>query len=144
MFTTNVVLSQELYFHSVVCNSPEFRNTTVNNDLRFMMWDNPPKMEPLYLNTSDYEKMILSGAPFARQFKKNEAVLDMIDKKILKRGHNRVTPGAWCTGRRNWLMDPCSQWGDVNVLKPGRYVKKFEQSMSNLVDDWKSQSNQCK
>lgn len=143
MYTTNVVLAQEVYFHSVICNSLEFRNTTVNSDLRYMVWDNPPKMEPLYLNTSDFEQMVQSGAPFARQFEKNEAVLDMIDKKILKRSRNRAAPGAWCTGRKSWLVDPCSQWGDVNVMKPGKHVKRFEESMSNLLDDLKSQSNQC-
>ncbi|KAL8120761.1 beta-glucuronosyltransferase GlcAT14A-like [Apium graveolens] len=143
MFTTNVVLSQEVYFHSVICNSPEFRNTTVNSDLRYMVWDDPPKMEPVYLNISNYEQMVQSGAAFARQFTKDEALLDMIDKKILNRGRNRATPGAWCTGRSSWFTDPCSQWGDVNILRPGIHAKKFQESIENLLDDWESQSNQC-
>ncbi|KAK1380730.1 beta-glucuronosyltransferase GlcAT14A-like [Heracleum sosnowskyi] len=143
MFSSNIVLSQEVYFHSVICNSPEFSNTTVNNDLRYMVWDNPPKMEPVFLNISDYKQMVQSGAAFARQFAKDEAVLDMIDEKILKREGNRVTPGAWCTGRRSWFTDPCLQWGDVNSLKPGKHAKKFKESMSNLLYDWKTQSNQC-
>ncbi|CAK9144758.1 unnamed protein product [Ilex paraguariensis] len=144
MYSANVALSQEFYFHSVICNSPEFKNTTVNNDLRYVVWDNPPKMEPLFLNTSGYEPMVQSGAAFARQFEIDDPVLDMIDEKILKRGHNRATPGAWCTGWKIWLMDPCSQWGDVNVLKPGPQLKKFEESTHKLLDDWKSQSNQCR
>ncbi|KAL2546043.1 Core-2/I-branching beta-1 [Forsythia ovata] len=143
MYSTNAVLPQEVYFHSVICNSPEFKNTTVNGDLRYVAWDSPPKMEPLFLNTSNYEEMVQSGAGFARQFAKNEPVLDMIDSKILKRGRNRATPGAWCTGRKSWLMDPCSQWGDVNVLKPGPQEKKFGESINRLLDDWKSQSNSC-
>lgn len=143
MYTTNVVLSQEVYFHSVICNSPEFRNTTVNSDLRYMVWDDPPKMEPVYLNISNYEQMVQSGAAFARQFTKDEAVLDMIDKKILNRGRNRATPGAWCTGRSSWFTDPCSQWGDVNILRPVIHAKKFQESIENLLDDWESQSNQC-
>ena len=143
MFSTNVVLSQEVYFHSVICNSPEFRNTTVNSDLRYMVWDDPPKMEPVYLNISDYKQMVESGAAFARQFTKDEAVLDMIDKNILNRGSNRVTPGAWCTGRSSWFSDPCSQWGDVNILKPEIHATKFKESIENLLDDLESQSNQC-
>ncbi|KAK9276065.1 hypothetical protein L1049_005596 [Liquidambar formosana] len=144
MYFTNAILSQEGYFHSVVCNSQEFRNTTINSDLRYMIWDNPPKMEPLYLKVSDYDQMAQSGAAFARQFEKNDPVLNMVDEKILKRGRNRATPGAWCTGRRNWLVDPCSQWGDVNVLKPGPQARKFEESITNLLDDLSSQSSQCK
>ncbi|KAH9746487.1 hypothetical protein KPL70_004424 [Citrus sinensis] len=133
-----------VYFHSVICNAPEFKNTTINSDLRYMIWDNPPKMEPHFLNVSDYDQMVQSGVVFARQFQKDDPVLNMIDEKILKRGHNRVAPGAWCTGQRSWWMDPCTQWGDVNVLKPGQQATKLEDTITNLLDDWSSQSNQCK
>ena len=143
MYFTNVKLSQEGYFHSVICNAPEFKNTTVNGDLRYMIWDNPPKMEPHFLNTSVYDQMVQSGAAFARQFGLNDPVLDMIDDKILRRGQNRAAPGAWCSGRKGWWMDPCSQWGDVNIMKPGPQAKKLEESVSNLLDDWNSQINQC-
>ncbi|TKY69279.1 Xylosyltransferase 2 [Spatholobus suberectus] len=143
MYFTNVKLSQEGYFHSVICNAPEFKNTTVNGDLRYMIWDNPPKMEPLFLNVSVYGQMVESGAAFARQFEVGDPVLDMIDKKILHRGRNRAVPGAWCSGRRSWWVDPCSQWGDVNILKPGPQAKKLEESVSSLLDDWSSHTNQC-
>lgn len=144
MYFTNVILSDEGYFHSVICNSPEFRNTTVNNDLRYVIWDSPPKMEPHFLNVSDYDQTVQSGAAFARQFQKDDPVLNMIDEKILKRGRNRVVPGAWCTGRKSWWMDPCSNWGDANVLRPGPQAKKLESSLTNLLEDSNSQSNQCK
>ncbi|KAL6350827.1 hypothetical protein AAG906_031413 [Vitis piasezkii] len=144
MYFTNVILSDEGYFHSVICNSPEFRNTTVNNDLRYVIWDSPPKMEPHFLNVSDYDQTVQSGAAFARQFQRDDPVLNMIDEKILKRGRNRVVPGAWCTGRKSWWMDPCSNWGDANVLRPGPQAKKLEESVTNLLEDSISQSNQCK
>ncbi|KAK5842545.1 beta-glucuronosyltransferase GlcAT14A-like [Gossypium arboreum] len=143
MYFNNVMLSEESYFHSVICNSPEFKNTTINGDLRYMIWDSPPKTEPHFINDSDYDQMAQSGAAFARQFQKDDPVLDMIDEKILKCGRNRAVPGAWCTGRRSWWVDPCSQWGDVNVLKPGPQAKKLEETILNLLDDWNSQSNQC-
>lgn len=143
MYFTNVKLSQEGYFHSVICNTPEFKNTTINGDLRYMIWDNPPKMEPLFLNVSVYDQMVQSGAAFARQFEVNDLVLDVIDEKILQRRRNNAVPGAWCTGRRTWWMDPCSQWGDVNIHKPGPQAKKLEESVLNLLDDWSSQNNQC-
>ncbi|XP_073055182.1 beta-glucuronosyltransferase GlcAT14A-like [Primulina eburnea] len=143
MYVNNVVLSQEVYFHSVVCNSPQFKNTTVNSDLRYFVWDDPPKMEPHYLNTSDYDEMAKSGAAFARQFEKDQPVLDMIDRKILMRGRNRATPGAWCKGRQSLLMDPCSQWGNVNVVKPGPRVKIFDESIKKLISDWNSELDTC-
>ncbi|KAF8407699.1 hypothetical protein HHK36_006834 [Tetracentron sinense] len=144
MYFTNVVLSQEGYFHSVICNSPEFRNTTVNSDLRYLIWDNPPRMEPQFLNISDYDQMVQSGAAFARQFQKDDPVLNMVDEKILNRGRYRATMGTWCTGRKSWWMDPCSQWGDVNVMKTGPQAKKFEESMTSLLDDLNSQLSRCK
>uniref|UniRef100_A0A2P2J8C2 Acetylglucosaminyltransferase n=1 Tax=Rhizophora mucronata TaxID=61149 RepID=A0A2P2J8C2_RHIMU len=144
MYFNNVMLSEEGYFHSVICNAPGFKNTTVNSDLRYVVWDNPPKMEPHFLNISDYDLMVQSGSAFARQFRKDDPVLDMVDKNILKREQNRAVPGAWCTGRWSWWSDPCSQWGDVNVVKPGPQAKKFEETISNLLDDWTSQTNQCK
>jgi len=143
MYFTNVKLSQEGYFHSVICNAPEFKNTTVNGDLRYIVWDNPPKMEPLFLNASFYDQMVESGAAFARQFHLNNPVLDMIDEKILHRGSHRATPGMWCTGRRSWWVDPCSQWGDVNLVEPGPQAKNLEGSVANLLDGWNSQTNQC-
>ncbi|KAI7738878.1 hypothetical protein M8C21_002041 [Ambrosia artemisiifolia] len=143
MYVNNVVLAQEVYFHTVICNTQEFKNTTVNKDLRYMVWDNPPKMEPLFLNKSNYDQMVQSGAAFARQFAKNDPVLDMIDSKILKRSGNRPTLGAWCTARTGWFVDPCSQWDDVNVLRPGNQGKKFEESLKNMVDDLGSESKQC-
>ncbi|XP_042502065.1 beta-glucuronosyltransferase GlcAT14A-like [Macadamia integrifolia] len=144
MYFTNVILSQEGYFHSVVCNSPEFQNTTVNSDLRYMIWDDPPKMEPHYLNVTDYDLMVHGGAAFARQFHKNDAVLDMVDDRILMRGSNRAAPGAWCTGKKRWWMDPCSKWGDVNVVKPGPQAERFREVITGLIDDWSSQSRSCK
>ncbi|MBA0818956.1 hypothetical protein Gohar_021474, partial [Gossypium harknessii] len=143
MYFNNVMLSEESYFHTVICNSPELKNTTVNSDLRYMIWDNPPKMEPHFLNISDYDQMAQSGAAFARMFKEDDPVLDMVDEKILKRKRNQAAPGAWCTGRKSWWSDTCSQWGDVNVLKPGPQAKKFAETITNLLDDWNSQSNQC-
>ncbi|GMH02289.1 hypothetical protein Nepgr_004128 [Nepenthes gracilis] len=144
MYFNNIILPQESYFQTVICNSPEFRNKTVNNDLRYMIWDSPPKMEPHFLNVSDFDQMVRSGAAFARQFEKDDSVLAMVDEKILKRRHNQVAPGAWCTGQESWLTGRCSQWGDVNTIEPGPQAKILAESMENLLDDWNSQSSQCK
>ncbi|PRQ36814.1 putative glucuronosyltransferase [Rosa chinensis] len=74
-------------------------------------------MEPHFLNISVYDQMVQSGAAFGRQFQKDDPVLDMVDEKILKRGRNRAAQGAKCSGWKSWWMDPCSQWGNANILK---------------------------
>lgn len=144
MYFTNALFSEEGYFHSVACNAPEFQNTTVNTDLRYIEWDIPPGMEPHFLNITDYEKMIGSGVPFARQFRKDDSVLDEIDDKVLGRRNYRVTPGAWCSAKKRWWLDPCSQWGNVNTVKPGPQSMKFGQLMKRLLVEWKTQNSSCK
>ncbi|XP_072999827.1 beta-glucuronosyltransferase GlcAT14A [Typha latifolia] len=144
LYFTNVVLSQEGYFHSVICNSPDFQSMTVNTDLRYMVWDDPPGMEPHSLNMTDYDKMIRSGVPFARQFREYEPVLDKIDDKILGRWRNRPVPGAWCSAKKRWWTDPCSQWGNANIVRPSSQAEMFGKLMRKLVKESKAQSNSCK
>lgn len=144
MYFANVVLAEEGYFHSVICNAPNFQNNTVNSDLRYVVWGTPPGMEPYFLNSSHYDDMVQSGAAFARQFKKNDPVLDMVDERILKRRPSRAATGAWCSGKRSWLSDPCSRWADINIVKPGPQAQKFGESIAKLLEEWKSQSGWCK
>ncbi|KAJ9548727.1 hypothetical protein OSB04_021270 [Centaurea solstitialis] len=68
MYYANFLSSPEGYFHTVICNAEEFKNTTVNHDLHFISWDNPPKQHPHFLNINDYDRMVESHAPFARKF----------------------------------------------------------------------------
>ena len=143
MYFTNVMLPLEGYFHSVACNS-DFRNFTVNNDLRYMVWDDPPQMEPHFLNVTHYDELVGSGVPFARKFKENEPLLDKIDNKILRRWHHRPVPGAWCTGRKRWFSDPCSQWSNVNIVRPGPQAEKFRKYINHIFEESKSSNNSCK
>lgn len=99
MYYTNFVSSPEGYFHTVICNSQEFRNSTVNHDLHYIAWDNPPKQHPLSLTIRDFQNMTRSGAAFARKFDRDDAVLGFIDKQLLGRGViEQFTPGGWCIG----------------------------------------------
>ncbi|PNX75039.1 xylosyltransferase 1-like protein, partial [Trifolium pratense] len=79
MYYANFLSSPEGYFHTVICNAEEFRNTTVNHDLHFISWDNPPKQHPHYLTAEHYQSMVESNAPFGRKFGRNEPLLDKID-----------------------------------------------------------------
>lgn len=137
LYFTNVMLPEEGYFHSVICNSPDFQNTAANSDLRYIVWDNPPKMEPHFLNVTDYDDMIDSGAVFARQFYEDGAVLDKIDEKILQRSPGRVAPGAWCSGGNFWT-DPCAMFGDINILRPGPQARRLGEEIAGHLESWNS------
>ncbi|XP_062179998.1 beta-glucuronosyltransferase GlcAT14B-like [Phragmites australis] len=144
MYFNNVMLPLEGYFHSVICNSLDFRNLTVNNDLRFMVRDEPPQTEPLFLSRERYGQMVDSGAPFARPFRENDPLLDKIDSNILKRWSHGAIPGAWCLGRKRWLSDPCSQWDDVNIVRPGPQAVKLHQYINRTLEEAKSSRNSCR
>ncbi|XP_019089043.1 PREDICTED: beta-glucuronosyltransferase GlcAT14A-like [Camelina sativa] len=93
MYYTNFLSTPEGYFHTVICNSPEYSSTVVNHDMHFISWDRPPKQHPRTLNMNDTERMIGSGTAFARKFRHNDPVLDKIDKELLGRGNGNFTPG---------------------------------------------------
>ncbi|GAB2278793.1 hypothetical protein Dimus_013466 [Dionaea muscipula] len=76
------------------------------------------------LNRGDDLRRTAISCVGSTRFQKDDPILIMVDEKILKRRHNR--------------------WGDLNDIKPGPQAKKLAESMSNLLDDWSSQTTQCK
>ncbi|KAG5232879.1 glycosyltransferase family protein [Salix suchowensis] len=95
LYYTNFVSSPEGYFQTVICNSEDYKNTTANHDLHYITWDTPPKQHPRSLGVKDYRRMILSSRPFARKFKKNDPVLDKIDRELLRRYKGQFAYGGW-------------------------------------------------
>lgn len=144
MYYANFLSSPEGYFHTVICNAPEFKNTTVNSDLHFISWDNPPKQHPHYLNVKDMARIIESNAPFARKFPQDDPVLDRIDSELLSRGPGMTVPGGWCVGPRENGTDPCSVSGNTTVLRPSPGVKRLEKLMSSLLSTENYRPKQCK
>lgn len=144
MYYANFISSPEGYFHTVICNAQEFRNTTVNTDLHFITWDNPPKQHPHHLNLADMQRMIGSNAPFARKFHKDDPVLDKIDSELLFKGPGMLVPGGWCTGRRENGSDPCSVIGNTTVLRPTPGAKRLELLISSLLSNENFRPKQCK
>lgn len=114
MYYSNFVSSPEGYFHTVICNSPEFANTVVNDDLHYIAWDTPPKQHPRVLTADDFPRMVTGGAAFARKFGRVDANLDRIDSELLGRANGSFVPGGWCSG-----TPPCSEVGNVTQLNPG-------------------------
>ncbi|XP_068303150.1 beta-glucuronosyltransferase GlcAT14B-like [Pyrus communis] len=144
MYYANFLSSPEGYFHTVICNAQEFRNTTVNSDLHFITWDNPPKQHPHHLNLADMQRMVDSNAPFARKFRQDDPVLDKIDSELLFKGPGMLVPGGWCIGKRDNGSDPCSDIGNTTVLMPTPGAKRLEVLISSLLSNEKFRSNQCK
>lgn len=144
MYYSNFISSPEGYFHTVVCNAQEFRNTTVNSDLHFISWDNPPKQHPHYLTVDDMARLVKSNAPFARKFPRDDPVLDRIDSELLFRGKDNVTPGGWCIGNSKNGTDPCSVVGDVTVLLPTDGAKRLETLIKSLLSSENFRPRQCK
>lgn len=140
MYYTNFVSSPEGYFQTVVCNEDEFVKTVVNHDLHYISWDHPPRQHPRTLSLNDSARMVASGAAFGRKFRKDDPVLDHIDRTLLRRDNAGVfTPGAWCAG-----TPKCSQVGDPKTLRPGPGAYRLRRLLARLVSTSNFGHNQCK
>ena len=135
MYYVNFVSSPEGYFHTVICNTDDFRNTTISHDLHYIAWDTPPKQHPRTLSIKDFDKMVKSGAPFARKFPKDDPVLDKIDRELLNRTESRFTPGAWCMGSSDGGEDPCYSRGEDSVFRPGPGAERLGELMKKLTSE---------
>lgn len=130
MYFANAAYSMESYFQTLICSSPGFRNTTVNGDLRYFVWDDPPGLEPLILDESHFDNMANSSAAFARRFVEDAPVLKKVDDELLSRS-------VWClsSGEKQGGGDvkSCSKWGDVNVVRPGLAGEKLRRFVSEII-----------
>ncbi|KAL7195337.1 hypothetical protein ACSBR1_035540 [Camellia fascicularis] len=144
MYYTNILSSPEGYFHTIVCNHKDYQNTTVNHDLHYIRWDNPPKLHPMNLTLGHFNDMVQSGAPFARKFEKDDPVLNKIDKELLRRPDGRFTPGAWCAKYWGLEKDHCVLHGSPHVVKPSVSSKRLEKLIVKLIDSENFRTKQCK
>lgn len=133
LYYTNFVSSPEGYFHTVICNTEDFKNTAVSHDLHYIAWDSPPKQHPVTLSGKHFNNMTKSGAAFARKFVKNEAVLDKIDKELLGRPEGQFAPGAWCIESSENGADPCSLRGNDSVFRPGPGAERLQELVEKLM-----------
>ncbi|KAJ3679459.1 hypothetical protein LUZ60_017470 [Juncus effusus] len=128
MYFANTAYSSESYFQTLACNSPQLQNRTINSDLRFFLWADPPGLDPLLLNQSHFEKIISSGAGFARRFGDNEEVLDRLDKEVLKRNLEGFE------GRLgNFTYGKWRESGDVNEVEAGPGGKRLGKRIIEAV-----------
>lgn len=145
MYFANVVHSTEAYFQTVICNSPEFQNTTVNNDLRYFVWDDPQGLDPIFLNGTHLKGMMKSRAAFARKFMEGDPVLKKIDKKMfIYKSRQRCFETRGNRAVKNWEGDPCFSRENVNIIKPSNSAMRLKSLVRELVSSDKLYSNQCK
>ncbi|XP_057768179.1 beta-glucuronosyltransferase GlcAT14B-like [Salvia miltiorrhiza] len=143
MYYANFLSSPEGYFHTVICNAEEFRNTTVNHDLHFISWDNPPKQHPHFLTVDDYQRMAGSNAPFARKFQRDEAILDKIDSDLLGRKTNGFVPGSWYKGEETNGSIGIHVLANVTELRPGPGAEKLKTLIDGLILDKDFHAKHC-
>ncbi|XP_057454040.1 beta-glucuronosyltransferase GlcAT14C-like [Lotus japonicus] len=150
MFFSNVVYPLESYFHTVMCNSPEFQNTTVDNTLMYSLFDTDPSESQL-LDISHYDTMLERGAAFARPFGEGDLVLEKIDDLILNRSSNGLVQGEWCSNTeinktKKVSEDEgefCSLSGNIDVVKPGMSGIKLGTLLDEIVNSGRSRTSQC-
>lgn len=143
MYYANFLSTPEGYFHTVICNAEEFWNTTVNHDLHFISWDNPPKQHPHVLTLNDYQNMVDSNAAFARKFRWNEPVLDKIDSELLGHKVDGFVPGSWFDGRD--ANATISQYilRNITSLSPGPGAQRLKSLLSGLLSDKDFNTKHC-
>lgn len=106
LYFSNVVNPMQSYFQTVICNSPEFRNTTVGSDLSQLLWHTTA-----HLKQSHTEESKNSRASSEAEFMGVQT--GSIDRSI----HG-------C----------CSSWSDdINHVKPGPLGEKLARIVSELV-----------
>ncbi|WCJ29657.1 Core-2/I-branching beta-1 6-N-acetylglucosaminyltransferase family protein [Euphorbia peplus] len=143
MYYTNILSSPEGYFHTVICNAKEFKNTTVNHDLHFIAWDNPPTQHPHFLTLNDYDLMVQSNAPFARKFGRNDAVLDKIDSEILGRSPDGFVPGGWFSEQDANRTIPDFLNRNNTKLKPGPGARRLKHLIRSRLSAEDFHSTHC-
>lgn len=80
-----VFIPDEIFFQTLILNSP-FKNNVINDDLKYIDWENPNPTPPAILEKSDFQKLLNSPKLFARKFDmtRDKDILDTIDREILK------------------------------------------------------------
>ncbi|CAA2958556.1 beta-glucuronosyltransferase 14C-like [Olea europaea subsp. europaea] len=140
MYLTNSLFPLESYFHTILCNTPEFQNTTINTDLRYIVKDIAIEVEHGALNMSSYDEWS-TRAIFARPLRENDPMMLVIDRFILKRPQEKLVLGARCkhegvnisTSSENTYGDLCSTWENIDIIKEGIQGIKLRKFFSQLA-----------
>ncbi|KAM3298375.1 hypothetical protein ACQJBY_040042 [Aegilops geniculata] len=138
-----LVSSPEAYFHTMACNAEEFRNTTVNHDMHYISWGDSPAHHPELINSSHWDGMLGSDAPFACKFGQDDPVLDRIDAELLSRQPGMLAPGSWSIGDTGgdgsfWIVR------DATPLRPSAGAARLQRLVTSLLSEENFRPKQCK
>lgn len=77
--------AEEIFFQTILLNSP-LKEKIINNNLRFIIWENRNGNFPANLDTTDYDNIKKSEALFARKFEypASTGLLSLIKRDLLK------------------------------------------------------------
>ncbi|XP_073042312.1 beta-glucuronosyltransferase GlcAT14A-like isoform X2 [Primulina eburnea] len=125
MYFNNVAYPLESYFHTILCNTPEFRNTTVI----------VKKDDDDYNKHNTYHDSNI--AMFGGAFEENDHLLREIDEQVLNRGTDRVVAGKWCK-KTNDTQDFCSVVEDIDEVEEGHRGIELQKSLSRAIQASKS------
>ncbi|KAM3281079.1 beta-glucuronosyltransferase GlcAT14B [Capsicum chacoense] len=142
LYFSNTRSSHKRYFQTLACNAKEFSDAVINSNLRFINSDNTAR-DPSDFGASNSDRLLKREAAFVGNISADSPLLDMIDAHILHRGRGMVSPGGWCLGRSNWFSDPCDEWGDPSVLRPGPAAKGLEKFLMKSIKDKSIRSSTC-
>lgn len=83
-FFRNVDIPDELFFHTILMNSP-LRDSIISDDLRYIDWDKPQPPFPAVLTVADLEQLSRAPDLLARKFDTavDAKILDLIDQHLL-------------------------------------------------------------
>lgn len=142
LYFSNTRSSHKGYFQTLACNTKEFSDAVINSNLRFINSDNTVR-DPSDFRAPNSDRILKREIAFVGNISADSPLLDMIDAHILHRGRGVVTPGGWCLGSSNWFSDPCSEWGDPSVLRPGPAAKGLEKFLVQSIKDMSIKSSRC-
>lgn len=142
LYFSNTRSSHKRYFQTLACNAREFSDAVINSNLRFINSDNTAR-DPSDFGASNSDRLLKREAAFVGNVSADSPLLDMIDAHILHRGRGMVSPGGWCLGSSNWFSDPCDEWGDPSVLRPGPAAKGLEKFLMKSIKDKSIRSSTC-
>ncbi len=74
-------IPEEALFHSILCNQPQLH--IANDSKRFEDWDGSIDPHPQWIEPHHLPALIQSGAHFARKFRDDGVVQNLIDRSIL-------------------------------------------------------------
>ncbi|XP_076890422.1 beta-glucuronosyltransferase GlcAT14B-like [Bidens hawaiensis] len=126
MYMSNLVSPLEFYFQTVICNTPAFHNTTVDNDLRYHVM-------------SRNESLSEMGETAIAATALDDALLQEIDNNVLNQSANGVVPGKWCLAPKanatgNGETKDKQIWGDVNSVEASPQGVKLGLTLSRLAN----------